>query len=463
MDDPAQITRETFGNIPPSSVIAFYVLAVASLLVFCWGLWRRWKLWRQGRSVAFREILLGNYQRLKPRLGRLLKEGLGQKRVRGRGLASWAHIMMFAGFMMLFLGTTLLEIDHLAAKVSEKFHFHYGWYYVIYEGALDVFGMLFILGITLFAWRRMHRPSSVGHRASDWTALGLFLGIGITGYLVEGLRIVWDQPEGLALWCSPVGAGVAKLFGGMSESTSRSAHLVVWWVHAAMVFGFFAMIPFTRLLHFITGPANLFFSTPSLGQLKPISIEEVEETGVVGVSEIAHLDQQQLLSLDACMECGRCDDACPAFASGKLLSPKAVVQDLKGLMQATANGGSVALHGDTIQAETVWACTSCNACVTACPVRVDPLGLLFDLRRDRAAEGHWPVPPPTRCVRCKPRATLGVSHRPSAWPGRRGSTCRWPVNIPTLKSCGGSAAPGRSIAARRRSPEPSLSCCSRPA
>jgi len=233
----------------------------------------------------------------------------------------------------------------------------------------------------------MRRPSSLGHRASDWAALGLFFGIGVTGYFVEGLRIVWDRPEGLALWCSPVGAGLAKIFSGMSEPTSRSAHLAVWWMHSLMVFGFFAMIPFTRLLHFITGPANLFFATPSLGQLKPVTIEEVEETGLVGVSEIVHLDRQQLLSLDACVECGRCQDACPAFASGKLLSPKAVVQDLKRLMQVTSIGQAVALHGDTIQAETVWSCTSCSACVTACPVRVDPLGLLFDLRRDRAAEG----------------------------------------------------------------------------
>ena len=186
MDDPAvQLTRETFGNIPPSSVIAFYVIAAASMLVFCWGVWRRWKLWRQGRPVAIKEILLGNFTRLKPRLGRLLKEGLGQKRVRGRGLASWAHIMMFAGFMVLFLGTTLLEIDYIAGKISEKLHFHHGWYYVIYEGALDVFGLLFIIGISLFLWRRMRRPSNVGHRASDWTALYLFLGIGVTGYFVE--------------------------------------------------------------------------------------------------------------------------------------------------------------------------------------------------------------------------------------------------------------------------------------
>lgn len=387
MDNPVDITRETFGNIPPSSVMAFYIMAAVSMLVFVWGVWRRWKLWQQGRPISFRQIVTGNFQRLKPRLGRLFKEGLGQKRVRGRGLASWAHIMMFAGFMMLFLGTTLLEIDHLAAKISERFSFHHGWYYVVYEATLDVFGLLFIVGICLFAWRRMRRPNSIGHRSSDWTALYLFFFIGVTGYLVEGLRIVWDKPEGLALWCSPVGAGLAKLFGGMSESTSRSAHLAVWWIHAAMSFGFFAMIPFTRLLHFITGPLNLFVATPALGQLKPITLEEVEETGVVGVSEIAHLDRQQLLSLDACMECGRCEEACPAFASGKPLSPKGVVQDLKGLMESAALGQAQALHGEVIQSETVWSCTSCNACVTACPVRVDPLGLLFDLRRDRAAEG----------------------------------------------------------------------------
>ena len=174
MDNPVEITRETFGNIPSSSVVAFYIMAVVSMLVFVWGVWRRWKLWQQGRPISFRQILTGNFQRLKPRLGRLFKEGLGQKRVRGRGLASWAHIMMFAGFMILFLGTTLLEIDHLAAKISERFSFHHGWYYVVYEATLDVFGLLFIVGICLFAWRRMRRPNSIGHRSSDWTALYLF-------------------------------------------------------------------------------------------------------------------------------------------------------------------------------------------------------------------------------------------------------------------------------------------------
>jgi heterodisulfide reductase subunit A-like polyferredoxin len=87
------------------------------------------------------------------------------------------------------------------------------------------------------------------------------------------------------------------------------------------VFGFIASIPFTRLLHMVAAPLNLFFARPGLGRLELVTLEEVERTGRVGVSEIRHFSSQQLLSLDACMECGRCEEACPAFASSKPLSP----------------------------------------------------------------------------------------------------------------------------------------------
>src|SRR5207247_2019342 len=122
------------------------------------------------------------------------------------------------------------------------------------------------------------------------------------------------------------------------------------------------------------------------------SIEEVEKAERIGVSSIEHFNQQQLLSLDACMECGRCEEACPAFATDKPLSPKKVVQDLKGLMDLTlgsrgARAPGPALHGDTIELETLWSCTTCSACVRVCPVRIDPLTLITDLRRNRVAEG----------------------------------------------------------------------------
>jgi heterodisulfide reductase subunit C/nitrate reductase gamma subunit len=386
-------TRETFGNIPGTSQIAFYVFAVVSLAVFAFGVWRRVQLWRSGQPIQLRQLFTGRFSQIlsniTPGLKRLLVEGLGQQRVRGRGLPSWAHAWMFAGFMMLFLGTTLLEINHLAEMVSKNLSFHHGTYYVLYEFTLDLFGILFLLGTALFAVRRFWKPPSVGHRPSDWVVLGLFFAIGVTGYIVEALRMVWQKPEGIGARCSPVGYWLASMLSTLTEAQARTAHLSVWWLHSLLVFGFIAAIPYTRLFHFIAGPLNLFLANPSLGRMVPVTLEQAEETGRIGVSDIRHLTQQQLLSLDACMECGRCEDVCPAFATGKPLSPKKVVQDLKGVMQRLPNVAADAPLNphDVIEHETLWSCTACSACVGTCPVRIDQLTLILDLRRHLTSEG----------------------------------------------------------------------------
>ena len=298
-----QPTRETFGNIPHASVLLFYGLTVLAMGLFAYGIWRRFQLWRQGAPIGVRALVVGNlkqvWEKLRPRFRQLMVEGLGQKRVRGRGLPSWAHAGVFAGFMMLFLGTTLLEIDHLSSGISQALHFHQGTYYVIYEFILDTFGLLFLAGCVLFFWRRLRRPASVGHRATDWYVLLSFLAIGLTGYFVEGLRMVWQHPTGLGAHCSPVGLFLAKGLSGLTESSARSAHLGVWWVHSLLVFGFIASIPFTRLLHIIAGPLNLFFAQPALGTMIPVTMEQVEKTERIGVGAIQHFHQQQLLSLDA--------------------------------------------------------------------------------------------------------------------------------------------------------------------
>ncbi|HXI52951.1 MAG TPA: 4Fe-4S dicluster domain-containing protein [Candidatus Saccharimonadales bacterium] len=403
-------TRETFGNIPTSSQVAFYGLAVVAVAVFGYGVWRRFRLWRQGRPIDLRQQFAGTLRevltRLRPGVRRVVIEGYGQQRVRGRGLPSWAHGLLVAGFLMLFLGTTLLEIDHLASMLSQHLKFHQGAYYVIYEFTLDVFGLLFLAGGVLFFWRRLRRPASVGHRGTDWYVLLSLLTIGLTGYLVEGLRMVWQHPEGLAAHCSPIGEWIASALAGFPEHTARSAHRAVWWLHSVLVFGFIASIPFTRLFHIIAGPINLFLAKPALGVLQPITLEQVEQEQPLGVSDIRHFSRQQLLSLDACMECGRCEEACPAFATTKPLSPKRVVQDLKLVMerlerleqpaaapageaggQATAAGvaPSLAVH-EAISAETLWSCTACSACTFVCPVRVDPVTMILEMRRHLVAE-----------------------------------------------------------------------------
>lgn len=391
-------TRETFGNIPLSSQLAFYALAAATTAIFAWGIYRRWKLWQLGTPIGARQLLVGSLQaiwnNIRPSARRVVVDAGLQKRVVGHGVGTFAHLSMYIGFMVLFAGTVLLEADNILSSIWKGLKFHHGTYYIVYEFALDVLGLLFIVGTIFFLVRRIRKPAALGHRGTDWYVLLSFLALGVTGYLVEALRLLWQQPTGIGAQCSPVGLWLAGLLGDLSVAEARSSHFAVWWIHSFLVFGFIASIPFTRLFHFIAGPMNIFFSKVVLGQMPPVTMEEVETTGRVGPADIRHFNQQQLLSLDACMECGRCEEVCPAWATAKPLSPKRVIQDLKVAMEKTAQALAAGresdvppLHGVTIAPETLWSCTACNACVHTCPVRIDQLTFILTMRRHLVAEG----------------------------------------------------------------------------
>src|SRR6185503_5994100 len=123
-------------------------------------------------------------------------------------------------------------------------------------------------------------------------------------------------------------------------------------------------------MHTIAGPLNLFLAQPSLGVMQPISLEQFEQEERMGISDIRHLNRQQLLSLDACMECGRCEESFPAWTTGKPLSPRKMVQDLKGIMDnlrgtSTGEAARTGVH-EVVTAEVLWSCTACSACVWMC-------------------------------------------------------------------------------------------------
>jgi Fe-S oxidoreductase len=153
----------------------------------------------------------------------------------------------------------------------------------------------------------------------------------------------------------------------------------MWWTHSIMALGFIALTPYTRLLHSIAGLVNLAIRDHSLGAMAPVSLAEVEATGEIGARRIADFSRRQLVELDACVSCGRCEDCCPAFEAGKPLSPRNVVQDLVGTMNA--GGIESNLHGTTIAAETLWSCTTCGACADVCPLGVSPMRMITDMRR----------------------------------------------------------------------------------
>jgi len=377
------LTREVFGNLGDTSIAVFYALAFVSCGVFAWGVWRRVKLWRLGRPDESPINWRAAFENLRTR-------ALAQRSLQGaRPKASLAHRMLFWGFLALFIGTILIGIEHYGAtlmgrKATEPI-FHKGVYFVIYEITLDTFGLLMIGGAVWFARRRMGGESSMEHRTADWLVLGSLIVLGVTGYLIEGLRIIRESTPMPGI--SYVGYVCAKIFGAadVGKSNVDSIHFGLWWFHSVVAFGFIAALPFCRLAHAIAAVFSLALPSKPLGRMEPISMEEVEETGEVGVGRLEQFGRRDLLRLDACVSCGRCEDLCPAHEAGKPLSPRDLVQDLRGHMESAA---PARLHGETVGAETLWSCTTCNACNDICPLGVRPVDYITDLRRHLIGEGE---------------------------------------------------------------------------
>jgi Fe-S oxidoreductase len=208
---------------------------------------------------------------------------------------------------------------------------------------------------------------------------------------MEACRLAVVKPA-WAAW-SPVGylLGQAMLGLGLGEGALRGIHLSVWVFHAAIAFVFIALIPQSYFMHLVTTPLNIFFS-----KLRPrgelAKIENIEEAENLGVSKFEEFSWKRRLDFDACVECGRCQDACPAYISGSALNPKRIIVKLKRYM---LDGDTRPIHGEVIQADELWACTTCMACVQECPAYIDIVDTIVDLRRFLAlSEGALPSTAP---------------------------------------------------------------------
>jgi Fe-S oxidoreductase/nitrate reductase gamma subunit len=376
------LTREIFGNVPGWARALFYLAAIVAIGFWLRGVLSRIQLWKQGsRRGAGANVRMA--------IGRLVRDVLFQHRIWGRGAASVAHVLLFSGFVVLTIGTILISIEHILADLLGREAgnpvFHKGVYFGVYELVMDTFGVALLAGCVMFLVRRWRGEGSFAKSPADVATLVLLIVIGITGYLVEGLRIIREQTPSPGL--SPVGYLCAVLFGsvGVRNDSVSPIHFALWWGHAVCALGFIALMPFTRMLHSIAGTLNLAIRDHSLGAMEPVSIEMVETTGQIGAAKLADFTYRQLIELDACVSCGRCEDSCPAFEAGKPLSPRNVVQDLVAVMNMGAMDRNV--HGDPIAAETLWSCTTCTACADVCPLGISPMRMITDMRRYLIGEG----------------------------------------------------------------------------
>jgi Fe-S oxidoreductase/nitrate reductase gamma subunit len=368
--------RETFWNIPHWAEIAQYVAAFLTMAIFVTGVVRRVLRWRQGRS----EKRSGNFWQ---RIWTLVIQVFAQRRTLDEKFPGIMHFSIFWGMLVLAIGTALATVDWDVTHLFFGFQILTGWFYILFELMLDVLGLLAVLGLGMAIYRRyiirparlQNFPAKVGW--DDTYVLVMLTFITLSGYLTEGLRIAVTQPE-WAVW-SPMGNAVAIVFLSMGDPTNQTLHLVIWSLHILTAFVALASIPFTKLFHIISVPANIYFrSMEPEGKLPAANMENG-----AGVKEWKQFNWKQLLDFESCTRCGRCQDVCPAYASSQILSPRNMMVKLDDHLW---NNGH-ALHGDVVSADELWACTTCRACVQVCPAFIDHVTTYVDMRRHLVDQG----------------------------------------------------------------------------
>jgi Fe-S oxidoreductase/nitrate reductase gamma subunit len=373
--------RDTFWNVPGWAVVGIYVGGAVALAICAWGLYRRVALWREGGPEM-------RWDRLPERFKALVREVLLQARILTQNYPGIMHATLFWGFLTLFAGTVIATIDWEITRLLFDFRLLQGPFYLFFELTLDLFGVFLTIGLGMAVWRRfVKRPARIEASGKFAYALAVLFVIAVTGFLIEAARLAVTQPP-WAAW-SPVGWGMAQamLAAGASEAGLRTAHLSLWLFHAVVVLGFIALIPQTFFVHLFATPLNIFFA--KLGPRGALAkIDNLEEQETFGVSEMGQFSWKRRLDFDACVECGRCHDACCVQKNGGVLSPKRVIGKLKRHM---LERDARPLHGEVIGADELWACTTCSACVQACPARIDIVDTIVDLRRYLGlSEGAFP-------------------------------------------------------------------------
>ncbi|MBD8006209.1 (Fe-S)-binding protein [Bacillus norwichensis] len=363
-----EIRRDTFWNISSDIQICFYILAGVASVIFLYGFYRRYRLWNRGRKEKI------EWKNIKENFGCFSQLVIRQTKLKKDRAAGAMHKMIAYGFTALFIGTVLVFVDE-----DFRIPILQGKFYLVYELVLDVFGLLFIVGLIAFLFIRGGKfRKRMLQSKMDYLFLILFLLIGIGGYITEGIRLS-ETNIPYAHW-SPVGYGLSLLFSG-SRLFNGDTYLFWWLTHGLLAFVLIAMIPFTKLLHVFTAPLNILISpVKRSGDFDAVVLMKNDQKDRIAVEHMYDFTNLQLLSTDACTECGRCDHVCPAKLSGKDLAPRNIIMKIRDNMSENRAISSF------ISSEELKQCTNCSACVEACPVSINHVDLILAMRRGALTE-----------------------------------------------------------------------------
>ncbi|MGD8535760.1 MAG: heterodisulfide reductase-related iron-sulfur binding cluster [Candidatus Aminicenantes bacterium] len=407
----------------------FFILV--AFVVFVFGLNRRFRLWREGKNIE-------TSGRLGTRIKSFLWEGIAHRRILQDLYPGLLHLFLFIGFLIPFIVIIIAQFMFTLPP----------WLARPLSLVLDLIALAALAGIILLMYRRyVTRPPRLDNRADDLSTLVLILFIFLTGIFLEGLRVSVIGKD-VTAW-APIGNSLAAFINMFDLNTNTKAFMamIVFRIHFFLVLATIATIPYSRLFHIISSPMNMLFrSLEPKGILSYLDLED-EEAESFGVSKIEEFTWKQLMDLDACTRCGRCQDSCPAHLTDKPLSPKKIINDLKDhmslrvpqIIKAKKTGNELEelppLAGSIIQEDELWACTTCRSCMEHCPVYIEHVDKIVDMRRYQVLmESKFPEELTT--------AFKGLENNSNPWGMGRDARADWvkELDVPIL-----SDTPGKEI------------------
>ena len=329
------------------------------------------------------------------RLKNVISIVFGQKKLLREPSAGWMHFFIFWGFVVLL--TAILESFLQGFGTNLSFAF-LGVLYGPLVFVQDTFGLLVVFSILFALYRRnIKRVKRLqGDKHSKFDAnliLTLILLIMVSMFLQNAGHIALERsaPSGgdtLDAGWRYISSSISNLFMGYGYETKSLLFEIFWWSHVALVLGFLNYLPYSKHLHIVSSTFNVYSSSlRPKGELVPLNLE-AENITRFGAGDIEDLTWKQLLDGYTCTECGRCDSVCPANLTGKPLSPRKVVTDVRrrtmekapAMLAGNDPGGKMLVDGYLSEDE-LWACTTCRACMEECPVTIEHVNAIVDMRR----------------------------------------------------------------------------------
>lgn len=380
-------------------IAALLVLAVVAAGLFTRRVWTLFKLVKLGQPA-------GRTEDIPKRVGFEATIVLGQKKLLQRLAPGLMHAFIFWGFLVLV--TTIIEA--LGQVFSKDFAIPFigrtGWLGFLQ----DVFAVLVIIGVYMAIYFRKgaRQDRFIGsHMEEADFILLMILGIMFTLLALNAVNIALgfnDSPIG---W-TPVSNFLAWLiFDRISTDWLNVLRQLFLWAHILLILGFLAYIPYSKHLHIITSSFNVFFSnTKHRGKLRALKIdpENMDENTVLGAATLKDLTWKEMLDTMTCTECGRCQDVCPAWNTGKELSPKLLIMNLRDHLfeegpkilaaqkSDTTTYDPVQLNPGIVEDQVLWDCTTCGACMQECPVNIEHIDHIVDMRRNLVmGESRFPA------------------------------------------------------------------------